>query len=236
MTDNLNHNASAHQTRGDDGVRPRVLVDVDGVLADFVSGYLGIVEAVTGRDFKPENVTQFDIGASLGLTPEESALCGRALSKAPGFCEALEVYPGAQDGIAALQKIADVYIVTSPWNSCPTWTYERERWLKRHFDIPSSRVIHTSAKHVCRGDFLVDDKVSAVRSWHQEHPRGVGVVWDTPHNQLESFPARTRNWSVLRIAVAQRARVLGGLRELAESAPPPEPAMEFDLSDQEAGR
>jgi 5'(3')-deoxyribonucleotidase len=179
--------------------RKRVLLDCDGILADFVTSYLAIVRHVTGRDFKPENVTQFDITASLRLTPEEASTCKRTLGSSRGFCEALGVYPRAKDGVAALESIADVYIVTSPWNSCPTWTHEREAWLKKHFGIPHGRVLHTSAKHVCRGDVFVDDKVDAVAKWQTEYPNALAVVWDTPHNQDDHAPGlfRTNDWTSL---------------------------------------
>jgi 5'(3')-deoxyribonucleotidase len=176
----------------------RVLLDVDGVLANFVSAYLVLVRDVTGRDYKPADVTQFDIGASLGLSAGESSECKRRIADTPGLARCLNVYPGAVEGVSRLQSIADVYIVTSPWNSHPTWTHDREHWLKKHFDIPHSRVIHTSAKHVCRGDVFVDDKVSAVAKWRDAHPDGLPVVWSTPHNRRDLWDGQcTSDWNFL---------------------------------------
>ena len=181
----------------------RVLLDVDGVLAGFASAYLDVIREVTGRTYGLNEITAFDIGASLGLTKDEASACKRWLGASRGWCEAIPVLDGAQAGVAALQSIADVYIVTSPWNSCATWTHEREAWLKRHFDIPHSRVVHTSAKWLCRGDLIVDDKASAVEQWQAEHPTGRGVLWSTPHNQLEGWAGeRTNDWGVLHEIVA----------------------------------
>ena len=181
-------------------MKRRFLVDVDGVLADFVSAYLDIVRAVTGRSHSPEHVTEFDIGKSLALSRDESSLVKRTLGNSQGIARELGVYPGAREGLAALREVADVYIVTSPWNSNPTWTHDREAWLEKHFRIKHDRVIHTSAKYVCCGDVLVDDKVSAVEQWQAAHSNGIGVVWDTLHNQRDSFPGlrmRTSSWSLL---------------------------------------
>jgi 5'(3')-deoxyribonucleotidase len=176
--------------------RPVALLDCDGVLADFVGGFLKLLGATTDRWFTPEQVTHFDIGASLGLSPAESAAAKRAISSTPGFCSALAVLPGAVDGVRALREIADVYIVTSPWNSCPTWTHEREAWLKRHLGIPHSHVVHTSAKHLVRGDVFVDDKTEAVIAWQVVHPRGIGVQWHTPHNRLDEWSGpSTKSWA-----------------------------------------
>lgn len=194
--------------------RLRLLLDVDGVLANFVESYLDLVAIVTGRRYQPEQVTQFDIGGSLGLTPAESSEVKRLLGESQGFCLALRMYEGAQDGVARLQQLADVYIVTSPWNSCPTWTHEREAWLKKHFKIPHSRITHTSAKYLCRGDVFVDDKVDAVIKWQSEHPTALGVVWDTPHNQLDSYDGvRTSDWGMLARLIRERC-VTRGLVEL----------------------
>lgn len=179
-------------------MKPRVLLDCDGILSDFVGGYLRLLHEHTGIIATHEQVTAFDIGASLGLTPEQSSRMKRAVGDAHAFARTLEVYPGARQGVIELQRVADVYIVTSPWNSNPTWTHDREWWLREHFGIPHARVVHTSAKHLVRGDVLVDDKVSTVREWCEEHPAGGGIVWDTPHNRGEQWAGiRTSSWSVL---------------------------------------
>lgn len=176
----------------------RVLLDVDGVLADFVSAFLIVVGRETGVVATPEQVTGFDICASLDLTREQASRVKRSIGSWPRFARDLTVYPGAIEGVAKLRSIADVYIVTSPWNSNPTWTHDREDWLMRHFGIPHARVTHTSAKYLCRGDFLVDDKVSAIEAWQAEHPDSRGIVWNTPHNQLDAWTgARTNDWDAL---------------------------------------
>jgi 5'(3')-deoxyribonucleotidase len=204
--------------------RPIVLLDCDGVLADFVSSYLEIVRSVTGKTFTPDDVTGFDIGVSLGLSRDEASRCKRALGESRGFCESLAVYPEAQDGVARLQELAEVYVVTSPWNSCPTWTHEREAWLHEHFGIPHRRVIHTSAKHLVRGDVFVDDKTEAVQHWSDMHPDDHAVVWETPHNRQEPWNGTsTREWRYLQRLVEVRAgrrRVEHGLRELVANTEP----------------
>lgn len=179
--------------------RPIVLLDCDGVLADFVGDLLPIIHSVTGIRATREQITHFDFSASLGLSPAQSADVKRAIGGAVRFARFLEPCPGAIEGVAALRDLADVYIVTSPWNSNPTWTHDREWWLRKHFDIPHANVLHGSAKHLVRGDVFVDDKTDAVIAWQDAHPRSVGIRWNTPHNQLDAYdgPA-TGLWSVVR--------------------------------------
>jgi 5'(3')-deoxyribonucleotidase len=177
--------------------KPIVLVDVDGVLADFVGGYLRLLKEHTGIEADRDQITKFDIGASLGLSAEQSSRMKRAIGGAPRFALTLDVCPGAQDGIRMLEQVAEVHIATSPWNSNPTWTHDREMWLKKHFDIAHADVTHTSAKHLLRGDFLVDDKTETLRKFLNVNGRGA-VQWQTPHNRNDGWlGAATNRWAEL---------------------------------------
>jgi len=187
-----------------------VLLDVDGVLADFVGAYLDLLNITCGIKATREQITSFDIGTSLGLTDEQAARVKRAIGNEPQLARSLDVYPGAVDGVERLAKVADVYIVTSPWNSNPTWMHDREHWLREWFCIPHSRVVHTSAKHLCRGDFLVDDKTDTLHKWARENPNGTPVQWKTPHNRLDGWQSRaTDSWVELCSFVAARGPVAG---------------------------
>lgn len=165
----------------------RVLLDCDGVLSDFIRGALRVVNDILDTHYVPTDVTAFDFCASLGLSPQDAARVKRAIGSTQYFAASLDVFPDAVDGVRRLREIADVYIVTSPWNSNWTWMSEREAWLARHFDIHHANVVHTSAKHVCTGDFLVDDKTETLERWQAAHPRGRAVQWVTPHNRRDGW-------------------------------------------------
>jgi 5'(3')-deoxyribonucleotidase len=181
------------------------LLDVDGVLADFIGGALQIVNDLFGTAHVREDVTQFDIAASLGLTAEQGAVMKRAIGAMPRFAGALRVLDGAVEAVRQLHQIAEIYIVTSPWNSNPTWCHDREAWLDRHFGILHARVIHTSAKHLVAGDILVDDKTSTLEQWRAAHPIGIAVQWATPHNRCDAWDgASTSSWDEL-IAIVRSA-------------------------------
>jgi 5'(3')-deoxyribonucleotidase len=171
------------------------LVDVDGVLADFVAGYLALVRDLTGKSFTHADVGEFDMGKALGLSKEELDSVHARIR--PGWCRTLVPLPSAQDGMKRLAKCAEVYIITSPWNSCATWMSEREAWLAEHFDIHHGRVLHGSAKHLVRGDVLVDDKTSTCRAWRQAHGRQA-VLWSQPWNARDEYAGiRTNDWNKL---------------------------------------
>ena len=172
--------------------KPRVLLDVDGVLADFLTPSLGLIEKLTGRKYTVDEMVTWDIFEVVGKEWEQPFFeaCNQ-----PGFAASLDVYQGAKEGVARLHEIAEVYIVTSPLNHNPTWTHEREKWLKQHFDIPHNRVVHTSAKHLCIGDALIDDRPYNVQKWGYEHPAGTGLLWDAPWNRRDKVPGvRVHDW------------------------------------------
>lgn len=189
--------------------RPTVLLDVDGVLADFIGAVLRSLSAlVPGRRHVHEDITRFDFVSELKLTADEK----KAVMSAIGgkeFWPRIDPFPGAREGVARLREIADVYIVTSPWNSCETWLHARESWLRRHFDIPHSHVLAGSAKHICAGDYFVDDKTETLQRWRAARGRvGTAIQWETPHNRFDGWNGpSTRSWDQLCSWVGESMRV-----------------------------
>ncbi len=180
-------------------MKPRVLLDADGVMFDFVGPYLDAVEVETDTRFTREQVTGWDVAFSLKLTQEEIDDIDTHHVLKHGFCYSLPVLPGAQEGFALLSEVADVFIVTSPYEKSEYWMKERERALKRHFNVSAKRILHASSKNLVFGRLFVDDKHSNVAGWALEwgHHGGVGVLWNTPHNQLDSWHLRTSSWKQL---------------------------------------
>ena len=177
--------------------RPVVLLDVDGVLADFVNPLLARVATVTGKTFTEDDVTSWDIMESLGIDPPTGALIyDRARER--GFCAALPVYKGAQDGVRELREVADIHIVTSPFRSI-WWTSEREVWLQQYFSFGAHDITHTHHKHRVVGDYLIDDKVATIVAWKAAHPQGTAILWDRPSNQsmMSLDCTRTKSWAVV---------------------------------------
>lgn len=179
-------------------VKPRVLLDCDGVLAAFVDGWLKLINSQWGTSYTASEVTDWDVCASLGIVKERRSTAKKLIATSPGFANKLDVLPGAREAVEQLREIAEIYVVTSPWESHPTWTFDRNAWLDRHFGIGTSHIIHTSAKHVCAGDLFIDDKTAACSQWRTEHPNGIAVLWSTPHNARDLWDgACTSNWDHL---------------------------------------
>lgn len=173
--------------------RPRVLMDVDGPLADFLTPCLQIINDLCKSELTLEDMKDWNIFRSLGVPLAIEEETYRIMGE-PGWCSQLEVQRGAKYGIAEISKIADIYFVTSPLRS-NTWAREREQWLWKHFGVDGKQIVSTAAKYLCVGDFLVDDRVSNLDEWKIHHPNGCPVIWDMCTNvSVESRFDHTDDW------------------------------------------
>lgn len=182
------------------GRRPRLLLDVDGVLADFVDGAARALRDL-GYD---EHVSSLRRDRNLFADlPAHVADRLRARIGAEGFCASLSPMPFAMNAVRRLRGDlgAEVLIVTSPWPS-PWWVPERLHWLEQHFDIFREEVIFTEAKRAVAGDHFVDDHDRHVQLWARENPSGVAHRWPTDH-----IPTR-EDWDALVARVAATAERL----------------------------
>jgi len=154
-----------------------ILLDVDGVVADF-TGMVAQVSRAGGFTLPP--VTQWDF--MRGLEAPHRAWVERCLALGE-YWGSIEPLPGAVAGVDALRMADhDVVFVTSPWESCPTWAYERTRWLLKHFQATRHDVIVAADKSLISGDVFVDDKPEHVGSWVARNKKKYGFIWDQPWN------------------------------------------------------
>lgn len=190
--------------------RISIALDCDGLLADFTSGALRVVEEITGRCYAPSDVGEFDFAKALGLSANERRAVMGAIGSRRGFCAALAPYPQARQGVRRLRELGDVFCVTSPWDSNPWWRAERTAWLALHFGI--DRVHHASEKQTYEADVFVDDKSSHVCDWAASWPGRVAVFWRTPHNASEAVPVGAHSigsWDALYQIAQGEAEALG---------------------------
>lgn len=181
--------------------RPRVILDTDGVKCDFLGPAVEVMNRILGTNFKPEDLKSWHLFDTVECTPEQKKACYDEWKK-PGWCLSLPPYPGAKEGVAALQEIADVYVVTSPMDG-DTWPTERQRWLKKHFNIGRDHTLHGDAKYICAADVFVDDKKAHCERWRQCFFDGTAVLWTQVTNRFELYDGpRTDNWGTLHTIVA----------------------------------
>jgi 5'(3')-deoxyribonucleotidase len=179
-------------------------MDVDNVCADFTGHYVAIANRVTGRFYKYENVTEWEIDKALGLEPWAVREIREVLSR-PGAAHNVPECPGSVESILKISRDVDIVFVTSPLTTSKTWAHDRAEWLFQKFGEIGRRVIHTEHKECVLGDMLVDDKPENVARW-SEHVGGLPVLWDQPSNRFyqEAPPIRRlHNWDEVISAVSR---------------------------------
>lgn len=160
--------------------KPRVLLDVDGIIADFAGAAASLMSTVSGRPITAADIVHWEVTNVL----EEQHLrdyCKEEI-KRPGFCSSIAAYEGALEAVAEIHSIAEVFYVTAPMHTNPTWMPERVAWLERVLGADPKHVVFAYKKHVVVGDVLVDDSPDNVGDWVQHHPRGLGLLWTRPYN------------------------------------------------------
>lgn len=164
-------------------MKRRILIDVDGVLADLVGALCGELRK-HGHPRTEWDVTAYNFEDCLPL--DEVALMREAMER-PGFCASLPWYSGASVFATMLHDHGDVIAVTKPYPKGPTWAYERQHWLSDHI----SKVIHTGHKAYVSGDVLIEDCVANIVDWLKGNPQGRAILIDRPWNRRDLLPGRT---------------------------------------------
>lgn len=112
----------------------RLYFDMDGVLVDFQSG-LAQQDEKTLREYE-----------------------GRE-DEIPGIFGVMKPIDGAIEAVHRLSKHYDCYILsTAPWRNPSAWS-DKVAWVTKYLDdIFHKRIIITHCKHLCKGDYLIDDR------------------------------------------------------------------------------
>ncbi len=176
--------------------RPRVLVDVDGVVADFTGATLPHINRILGTSHGPDAVTGYRFSQVFDMNADQVTALHLAWG-VPGFCQRIAPFTGAAAGVQQLAQISDVYAVTMPLSALETWTAERDRWLWTHLEIPQNRVIHAhgTAKAIVSGDVLIEDNGDNLAAWLLANPDGIGILWSRPYNQDVDVGLRVSTWA-----------------------------------------
>lgn len=171
-------------------MRPTVLIDMDGPLADFDRHYWqeatererrrGILHSIDCWDI-PSLDDQRHRFLSDHLTDRQLEHEMRKLVNSPGWFESLPPVEGAAAAMEDLAEVADVWVCSKPLEANPTCRDEKARWLTEHIGAGwDKRLILAPDKSMIRGDVLLDDAIKAhwvpVATW-------TPVVYSAPFNQ-----------------------------------------------------
>lgn len=101
-----------------------------------------------------------DLGAAIErLDPQVRAAYGTNIDEVPGLFANPEPIQGAVDAFKRLCNKYDVYILsTAPWGNPSAWS-DKRLWVERYLGKDAyKRLILSHNKHLCAGDYLIDDR------------------------------------------------------------------------------
>lgn len=177
----------------------RILLDVDGVLADFPSAALRWLNTGRGPSaFTLDQIDQHDILKAFKLEDLQERFDQWCIDT--DVCRHLPVYEGAQAFVKELRKLGELVIVTSPYGAVPAWMHQRLGWLREHFGIDKRDVVFCKRKELVRGHVLIDDKLENCEAFAGSAQHRSALVFDRPWNRSGKLP-RARGYAEVLAAV-----------------------------------
>lgn len=158
-----------------------ILVDMDGVLADFDRGFIKAWK----KNFP--NHPQVPIKKRKAFRLVDTYPDGlekeiRGIISSPGFFKNLKLIPGGKEALKKMQDLGhEVLICTSPISMYENCVLEKYHWVAKNLGFEwTKKVIMTKDKTLVLGDFLIDDKPehTGLRKPSWKH-----VLFDTPYNK-----------------------------------------------------
>jgi 5'-nucleotidase len=147
----------------------RILVDMDGVLADVYHRFFELHKKETGEQKTLEEIIGFKEG---------EAFPGVARwVETPGFFRSIPVMPDSQRVLKLLNESYDI-VVVSMATEFPTSLTDKQLWLHEYFPFISWRqIVFCGDKNLIKADIMIDDHFKNLDNF-----TGETIMFIQPHN------------------------------------------------------
>ncbi|HKK43640.1 MAG TPA: hypothetical protein VJ963_14580 [Bacteroidales bacterium] len=162
----------------------RILVDMDGVLADVYKRFFELHEKKTGSKRRPDSI--------IGLKEAEAFPELNKWVKTPGFFRSM---PVMKDSREILEKISKKYevVITSMATEFPVSLTDKQLWLIDNYPYISwQQVVFCGRKELIKADIMIDDHFKNLDKFE-----GETILFTQPHNMdtLTNRHRRVGSWS-----------------------------------------
>lgn len=154
-----------------------VLVDVDGVCAEFIKKACSIIEDIHGTKIDPSKVFT-EIREMAGSSWDEQV---EERIAEEGFAYSLDEIPNSISGIKDIMKNNEVMFLTSPYPNSRHWFMDRFLWLKDRFDIDRDDIIFARDKRYVNGKIFIDDRWENILDWSAQNKKPA-ILFKQPWN------------------------------------------------------
>lgn len=161
----------------------RLLIDMDGVMADIYKQFIAHESKVTG-------ITQSM--SDLAGKPEHEAFKNHdAYVHSENFFYSAPPIADSIDTVKKLNEVYDVFIVSAA-TQFPRSLTEKMNWLTLHFPfLHWKQIVLCGTKEIIKGDIMIDDHFKNLDPF-----KGQTILFTQPHNINQTAGKHTRvdNW------------------------------------------
>jgi 5'-nucleotidase len=162
----------------------RILVDMDGVLADVYHRFLDLHEKESG--------VRLDLKSIIGLKEAEAFPNLLNWVNTPGFFRGMPLMTNSQRVLKRLNENYEV-IVTSMATEFPISLTDKQLWLEEHYPFISwKQLVFCGRKELINGDLMIDDHFKNLDNFS-----GETLLFTQPHNMnvTETRHTRVGSWT-----------------------------------------
>lgn len=167
----------------------RILLDMDGVVVDFLGPLLEQYNHLTGEGVNMSDITEYQTAK---FVKKRGILMG--IKDAPGFIRNLQPLPGALESIEKLHKVGHDIVFVSNATNGPTSGHEKREWLKYYLGHlwNKPQLVLTYHKYLVKGDVMLEDNPENLEKLDKEV---IPILYHHTYNSSDKRFRRVFDWS-----------------------------------------
>jgi 5'-nucleotidase len=177
-------------------MKKRLIIDMDGVLADVYKQFISMEENESGNKINLANL--------IGKEEYEAFKNGRKHVNTKGFFRNVPLMKDAEEVLKKLNENYEVFIVSAAMEF-PGSLQEKYDWLKEYFSfIGWQQIVFCGSKTVIQGDIMIDDHYKNLDNF-----KGQTILFTQPHNDGhdDRGHTRVRTWNDIKNLLLQATAI-----------------------------